>query len=392
MKDYYQILGLSRDTSDAEIKRAFRKLAHKYHPDTKGGGDEAKFKEVNEAYQVLSDSEKKAKYDQFGTTFEQGGYQPWGWEDFSQAYGSRQARVDFSDFLRGFSAQGGPAAGWGGFEDIFSEIFGTRPRRARYGPTPGEDININIDIPFEEAVFGTKREIEFYKRVRCPKCNGKGYESGTKIINCSTCGGSGQITSTKQSMLGSFTQITVCPSCKGEGKRSEKPCPQCGGDGRVKEYKKVRITIPAGIDSGQTIRILGQGEAGLKGGPFGDLYIQVRVGPHKYFKREGYNLKVNLPISFTQAALGDKVEIETLDGKRVQLDLLPGTQSGKVFKIKGKGVPHLQGSGKGDLLVKIKVVTPERLLRGERQLFQELSEIKGQSAQIRKGLLGKILR
>ena len=371
-KDYYKILGISRNASDEEIKRAFRRLAHKYHPDTKGGGDEAKFKEVNEAYQVLSDPERRAKYDQFGTDFEQGGYQPWNWEDFVQAYGPQQARVDFSDFFKGF----------GEFEDIFSEIFGTKTRRKRE-TLAGEDININIDISFKEAVFGTKREVELYKRVRCPRCKGKGYESGIKIITCPTCRGTGQITTTRQTFLGSFTQVSTCPDCRGEGKKPEKYCPRCGGDGRVKEYKKIRIKIPAGIDSGQTIRVSGQGEAGIKGGPYGDLYVQVRVAPHKYFKREGYNLKVDLPISFTQAVLGDRVEIETLDGK-IKLDIPAGTQSGEVFVIKGKGIPKLQGAGRGDLLVKIEVVIPKRLSRKERKLIQELASLKGQTARVKK--------
>lgn len=376
MKDYYQILGVSRDASDEEIKKAYRRLAHKYHPD-KAGGDEKKFKEINEAYQVLSDKQKRSQYDQFGQTFDYGqagGFgDATGFGDFS-SYGGKYG-FDFSNI---------------DLDDIFGDFFGFGRRKTERTSTRGDDININIDLSFKEAVFGTTREIELYKRVKCTHCYGKGVEPGSKIITCPTCNGSGQIRQVRQTFFGSFSQISTCSECKGSGRRPEQYCSKCGGDGRVRDYKKIKIKIPAGIDSGQTVEITGQGEAGVYGGPAGNLYVTVQVQPDKYFKREGYNLKCEVPISFTQAALGDKIKVETLDGQ-VFLKIPPGTQTGQIFKIKDKGVPYLNSQERGDFLVQVKVVTPKKLSRKEKRLLEELNQEGGETARIKEGFWKKVL-
>lgn len=375
MKDYYQILGIEKGASDEEIKKSFRKLAHKYHPD-KEGGDEAKFKEVNEAYQVLSDKEKRSQFDQFGTTFDQGA--PGG------------------GFEGGFS--GSPFEGGGmNFEDIdlgdiFSNFFGGRRREARRpGPRQGEPITISLDILFEDAVFGTEREVELYKRVKCSACKGNGAEPGTKITTCSKCQGQGRVKQMQQTVLGAFAQVIVCPDCQGEGKIPESPCKKCGGDGRVKEYEKVKVKIPAGITGGQAIEIEGKGEAGDKGGPPGSLLVKINVSPHKVFDRDGYNLMVDFPISFTQAALGDEIEFDTLDGK-IKLKVPSGVQSGKTIVVAGKGVPHLHGGGRGDLLVDVRVVTPSKVSKKEKELLHKLVLEEGETAKVREGFFKKMFK
>lgn len=374
MKDYYEILGVQRGASQEEIKKAYRKLAHKYHPD-KAGGDEKKFKEINEAYQVLSDPQKRSQYDQFGKTFSEGaagfgdatGFNGFNYQDFQQG----GFNFDFGDVDIG---------------DIFSDFFGfgasSRKKRTRRR-TQGDDIEISLDISFEEAYFGTEREVELYKRVKCDRCEGRGVEPGSKIETCTQCGGSGRISKVSQTFFGAFQQVTTCPYCRGEGKRPEYYCSKCGGDGRVREYRKIKIKIPAGIVSGQTLEIEGQGEAGIFGGKSGNLYVQIRVLPHKRFRRQGNDLIIDAPISFVQAALGDKILIETLDGE-IELKIPPGTQSGKIFKVQSYGMPQIGTNTRGDLQVKIKVVTPKRLTRRERELFQELVNEGGESASLEK--------
>jgi molecular chaperone DnaJ len=375
-KDYYEILGISRDASDGEIKKAYRKLAHEHHPDR--GGDEAKFKEINEAYQVLSDKQKKTQYDQFGSTFDYGQTGGFGDAGGFSGYGPFRQQgfnVNFEDFDLG---------------DIFSSFFGGQRRSSsEAGPTPGDNINVNINISFRDAVFGVERELELYKRVKCGKCQGNGAEPGTKIAACAACAGSGQIRRSQQTILGAFTQVTTCSDCRGEGKKAEKPCAKCRGDGRVREYKKIKVKIPAGIADGQTIEISGEGEAGFRGGSNGDLYVTVKVADHEFFKREGYDLKCEIPISFTQAALGNEINLKTLDGK-VKLKIPAGIQTEKVLRIHNKGVPYLNGGKVGDLLVKVKVVTPTNLSKKEKELFQSLAEEKGQSFSVnKKGFLSK---
>ncbi|HEX9664732.1 MAG TPA: molecular chaperone DnaJ, partial [Patescibacteria group bacterium] len=337
-KDYYNVLGVDRNSNQDEIKRAFRKKAHQYHPDKKDG-DETKFKEVSEAYQVLSNAEKRQQYDQFGTTFDQG---QGGFSGF-----------DFNQGFQGFD--------FSNFGDIFEGMFGgfTGGRR-RAGPVRGSDIQTELELNFREAVFGTDKTIELYKTDKCDHCQGNGAEPGTKIITCSTCGGSGQVASVQRTVLGNFQTVKTCSDCRGEGKKAEQACSKCQGRGIIKAGKKIKVKIPAGIDKGEVIRISGEGQAGLRGGPNGDLYIEARVKPDPEFKRTGQDIISKIKLSFPLAALGGKIKTDTLHGE-VMLKIPAGIQSGQTIKLKGKGVPKLHGSGHGDHLVKVEVTTPEKL-------------------------------
>lgn len=364
-EDYYKILGVSRDATDDEIKKAYRKLAHKYHPD-KSGGDEAKFKEINKAYQILSDKTKRSQYDQFGQNFEQGG--------FSGQQGQGFGGFEGFDF-GGFSAQGGSASGWQdfGFEDIFSDIFGGGKRRGR--KKPGRDIQIDTEITFEEMVKGTKKIIKLYKKIICDKCHGTGGEPGAKKETCPSCKGSGQVRQTMQSFFGNFSQVSTCPNCQGAGEVYFEKCKKCGGDGRTKDEQEIEIDIPAGIQEGQTISIEGQGEAGEKGALSGNLYINIHVIPHKKFKRERNNIISEEYITFSQATLGDKILVDTISGQ-IKMKIPAGTQSGEVFKIRDEGVPFLNQRGKGDHLVKIIVKIPKNLSREQKKIIERLKEVE----------------
>ena len=362
--DYYKILGVDRNASDDEIKKAFRKLAHKYHPD-KEGGDEKKFKEINQAYQVLSDKTKRQQYDQFGQTFDQAGAEQ-GFGGFSGFQGFGGNQEGFEEFF----TQSGRTSGW---EDIFSDIFGGGSRTGTRQKS-GRDIQADVEISFEEMVKGTRRELKLYKSVVCPACNGSGGEPGSKEETCPECKGTGQIKKTTRSFFGTFTQVSVCPACRGKGKTFSQKCRRCGGDGRVKEYQNIEVEIPAGIQNGQTISLRGQGEAGELGAPAGDLYVTVRIKPHNKFARENDNIVSSEEITFSQAALGDKIEVETI-GEKLKMKIPPGTQSGEVFRIKGRGIPHLDGRGKGDHLVKIIVKIPKHLSRKQKKLIKELGEM-----------------
>ncbi len=363
--NYYETLGVSKDATDDEIKKAYRKLAHKHHPD-KQGGDEKKFKEINEAYQILSDKAKRQQYDQFGRTFDQGGFQGgqgqgFGGFDFSGFQGFRQQQgqegFDFQEF---------------GFEDIFSDIFGGAfGGRKRSRKKAGKDIQVDVEITFEEMVQGTKRNINLYKRVVCDKCHGTGGEPGTRKETCPTCKGSGQIKQTMQSFLGSFSQVSICPTCKGSGEIYSEKCKKCGGDGRIKDEQGIEVDIPAGIQDGQTLSLEGQGEAGEQGAPSGNLYLNIRVIPHPKFKREGNTILSNEYITFSQAVLGDKIMVDTINGK-IRMKIPSGTQSGEVFKIRDEGVPFLDRRGKGDHLVKIIVKIPKNLNREQKEIIEKL--------------------
>ena len=366
--DYYKILGVERGANDDEIKKAYRKLAHKFHPD-KSGGDEAKFKEINEAYQVLSDKSKRQQYDQFGQTFEQ-----------AQAGGQGQGFGGFEGFdFGGFSAKGGSAYGGDfqdfGFEDIFSNIFGGGGGGRRSRKKAGKDIQADAEISFEEMVRGARRTVDIYKKIVCDRCHGTGGEPGAKKDTCPTCHGSGQVRRTMQSFLGSFSQVSTCPTCQGAGEIYSEKCKKCGGDGRVKEEESIEIEIPAGIQDGQTLSMEGYGEAGEKGAPSGSLYVNIHVSTHSKFKREKNNIISSEHITFPQAVLGDKINVDTIEG-RLKMKIPAGTQSGEIFKIKGEGIPSLDRRGRGDHLVKIIVDIPKRLSRKQKELIEKLGETK----------------
>ncbi|MDP1619511.1 MAG: J domain-containing protein, partial [bacterium] len=334
-----------------------RKLAHKYHPD-KSGGDEAKFKEINAAYQVLSDQSKRQQYDQFGQTFEGG-----------SGAGNGFSGFDFSGF-QGFGGQNsGFEFGGEGFEDIFSNIFGGNSRARRR--SRGTDIQVDVEISFAEMVNGIEKIIELYKRVVCDRCYGSGGEPQADMKTCPTCKGSGQVETMRRSLFGSFSQVSECPECHGEGKVYEKKCTKCGGDGRVKEEQKIKLNIPAGIADGQTMSMQGQGEAGEKGAPAGDLYINIHVLPHKKFKRKSQDILSTEFVPFSVAALGGKIEIETINGTLI-LKIPTGTQSGEIFRIKGAGVPELNGRGVGNQLVTVVVKVPKSLSREQKDLLERL--------------------
>jgi len=360
-KNYYEILGVPKNAGDDEIKKAYRRMAQKYHPD-KPGGDEAKFKEINEAYQVLSDKQKRGQYDQFGTTFEQ-----------AQAQGGAggfNGFRDFSGFAEAFSGGGD----FGGFGDIFSDLFGGgRGGRASSQVQRGKDISMEILISLEEAAAGVEKELNIRKPVVCSRCSGQGGEPGSKIETCPECGGSGAVSRTRRAGFFSFTSTETCPTCRGAGKKASNPCSQCGGDGRVNEQVKIIVRIPAGIESGQIIKLSGQGEAPPLGGRPGDFYVTVNIQPHSNFKRKGEDLYYDLFIHFTQAALGDEIEIPILEGS-VKLKIPIGVESGEIIRLKGQGMPRFQGRGRGDMMVRIHVRTPKKLSKKARKLLEELRE------------------
>ena len=347
-KDYYKILGVDKKASGDDVKKAFRKLAQKYHPD-KSGGDESKFKEVNEAYQILSDEKRRAEYDTYGRTFEQGGGP-------------------------GFSAGGGPASGWdfsnfanmgfaGGGEDvefdigdIFGDFFsGGRAKRAR-----GRDISIDLELSFAESVFGTERKILLSKNITCTTCSGTGAKKDTEMVKCSSCGGKGQIRDVHKSIFGSISTSRECAQCHGRGEIPKEPCIDCRGGGIKHASEEIRVRTPSGISDGEMIRMTGKGEA-VRGGPAGDLYIKVHVQKHSLFRREGANLIMELPIKLSDALLGTEYNIETLDGQ-AKINIPEYINHGEIIRLKGKGVP-LGDSRRGDLLVQVKVTLPNRLSR-----------------------------
>jgi len=354
MKDYYKILGVPRNASGIEIKRAYHKLAHKHHPDK--GGDERKFKEINEAYQVLYNKEKRTQYDRFGQVFEGGQAGP-GF-DSRQWQGSGQG-LNFE---------------FGDLGDVFEEIFGTGFSARKKDLKRGKDIQVNIEIPLEETLANQDKEISLEKQVLCPRCSGKGAEPGTSLNECFSCRGTGQVQQIKRTFFGTVTQYVICPECGGEGSKPEKPCNVCKGEGRIQEKEKIKITIPAGVDSSQMLKVKNKGDAGRKGGKAGDLYLQILVKEHSVFERKGDNLYLKVPISFSQAALSDEIEIPTLEGKKIILKIPTGTKSGKILRISKKGIPHFAGFGKGDLYVELIIETPQKLTRKQKELLEELKK------------------
>ncbi len=366
MKDYYQILGISRSASPDEIKKAYYKLAHQYHPDK--GGDEKKFKEINEAYQVLSNAEKKAQYDKFGRVFEGatpggagfGGFEPGAGFDFRWAWGNEgeEPEFNFGDL--------------GDLGDIFSEVFGFETATRKRDLKRGKDLEVDIEIPLESVLKSTEKEISLDKMVVCSRCQGTGAEPGTARNECFSCRGTGEVQQIRRTVFGSFTRIAVCPECGGEGSKPAKPCNVCGGEGRIKKEEKIKISIPAGVDSNQVIKVAGRGEAGRKGGKAGDLYLRIFVREHPVFTRKGDDLYASLTITFSQAALGDEIEVPTLEGTKILLKVPAGVEPGKVFRITGRGTPRFSGYGRGNLYVKLILKTPVRLTKRQKGLLEEL--------------------
>ncbi len=354
-RDYYEVLGVSKGASDDELKKAFRKEAKKYHPDLHPGDKEAeaKFKEINEAYEVLSNPEKRQRYDQFG-----------------------HAGVDSN-----YGAGGGyGGSGFGDFGDIFSDIFGGGfgfggSGGRRNGPRRGNDVRQVVTISFEEAAFGCKKKINITKQEDCPTCKGTGAKPGTSAETCSHCHGTGQIQTQQRTILGYMTNVTTCPHCQGSGKIIKEPCRDCRGTGKVRKTRTVEIDIPAGIDDGQTMQLSGQGEAGERGGPSGDLLITVRVRPHQMFERSGNDVYLTMPVTFVQAALGATLTVPTLDGV-VEYDIPEGTQSGTRFRLRGKGIPFIRGKNRGDQYVTVEVEVPKNLSQRQKEILREFDEEK----------------
>ena len=346
-RDYYDVLGIEKDASKEEIKRAYRKLARKYHPDVNKADDaEEKFKEAKEAYEVLNNDQKRAQYDQFGHAGTQGG----------QGFGGAQ---DFS-----------------GFGDIFDMFFGGGGRRDPNAPQQGEDLQYTMSLDFEEAIFGKETHITLPKDEQCSTCHGSGAKPGTKPETCSHCQGSGQLNMEQNTPFGRVVNRRVCHYCQGTGKIIKERCTTCSGKGQVKKQTKIKISIPAGIDEGQQIRVSGKGNPGINGGPPGDLFVVIHIKRHEFFEREGDNIFLDLPITFAQAALGDEIEVPTVHGN-VTFKIPAGTQTGKTFRLKGKGSPNVRGFGKGDQHVKMVVVTPTKLTNRQKEILKEFNEIDG---------------
>ncbi|MGB2909238.1 MAG: molecular chaperone DnaJ [Anaerolineales bacterium] len=352
-RDYYEVLGVSRSATQDELKAAFRRLARQYHPDVNDSPDaEERFKEINEAFAVLSDEQRRGAYDRYGHEGVRG---PNGMPNFT---------VDFSDFADVF----GDLFGFGG--------FGRTSQRARNAPRRGADLQYRLDLTFEEAVFGVEKEIEITRDELCATCNGSGAEPGTSPVRCSTCNGSGEVRRTRQTILGSMVQVTTCPACNGQGEIISTPCHTCKGRGLERRNRKKVISVPAGVDSGTQIRLAGEGQPGVYGGPNGNLFIAIKVKAHKYFHRREYDVLLDLNVNIAQATLGADVEIPTVDGPTM-LKIPNGTQPGKILRLRGKGIPKLRGNGRGDQLVVINVEVPINVDNDQRQLFEQLAESLG---------------
>jgi len=362
-RDYYEILGVPKNASEEEIKRAYRRLAKQYHPDANPGNKEAeeKFKEINEAYEVLSDPDKRKKYDQFGHAAFDPSYAGAGGSNFGGF------NFDFSNF--------GDI-----FEDIFEgfDIFGGSKRR-REGPQRGNDINIQLELDLKEAAFGVEKEVPIYRTERCTTCNGTGAKPGSSPQTCKKCGGSGQIRFRQQTLFGEISTVRTCDACGGVGTIITDPCRECNGTGKVKKQRKVKINIPAGIDDGQIISLRGEGESGVRGGPNGDLNIHVKIKPHPIFRREGYNIIVDVPITFVTATLGGEIEIPTLEGK-TKIRVESGTQNGDEFRLRGKGINYLRSKGRGDLIVRFSIEIPKKLNEKQKELLRKFDELSSVDA------------
>ncbi|MGM5482157.1 MAG: molecular chaperone DnaJ [Nanobdellota archaeon] len=374
-KDYYSILGVDKNASKEEIKKAYKKLAKKYHPDLNKDNPEAsgKFKEVNEAAAVLGDDKKRQQYDRFGSTGEGFG----GFEGFGQ---QGQGFGGFEDFFGG--------GGDFGFDDIFDAFFGGGRRKARTRHR-GSDLRYELVITLEEAAEGVKKKIKIPRYEQCENCGGSGAQSSSDIKTCDECNGSGYVRKTQRTPFGMFSTTSPCSKCKGEGRVITKPCNACKGNGRVEKTRNIEVDVPAGVESGNNLRINGQGEAGEKGAPPGDLYIHIRVREHDTFERKGNDLYTEVPISFIQAILGDEIEVPTLKGK-AKMTIPAGTQTNKVFKLRGKGIPSLYGSSRGDELVKVIVKIPTKLSKKQKNLLEEFCKESKEHIQPKKGFFSKL--
>ena len=368
-RDYYEVLGVAKDASPDEIKKAYRKLARQHHPDANPDSKdaEAKFKEISEAYVVLSDSEKRAGYDRFGHAGADG-----------QGFGG----------FEGFSGD------FGGLGDIFEMFFGGGGGRRRSGPERGADIRADLELNLKEAAFGLEREIKVPRVEACGTCGGSGAAPGSKPKTCLACAGTGQMQFAQSTPFGRIVQSRTCDRCRGTGQIIDKPCPTCRGEGHVRKTRNIKVKVPPGVDNGSRLRLSGEGEAGAKGGPPGDLYVYIHVKAHRVFRREGDDLVCEVPVSYTQAALGDELEVPTLEGNE-KLKIPEGTQSGTVFRIKGNGVPHVNGYGRGDQHVLVKVVTPSKLTEKQKELLREFARLGADTPQASgnaadKGFFGKM--
>jgi len=352
-RDYYEILDVPRSASTDDLKAAFRKLARQFHPDVNKEPDaEEKFKEINEAYAVLSDPDKRAAYDRFGHAGVRG------------AGGAQDFNVDFTDFA-----------------DIFGDLFGfggmgRSNRRSRNMPRRGDDLQVRLELTFEESVFGVEKEIEVTRDEICATCNGSGAEPGTSPVRCTTCNGSGEVRQVRQTILGSMVQVATCPTCRGQGETITTPCHTCQGRGLERKTRKKIVSIPGGVDTGNQIRLASEGQPGVNGGPAGNLYILIQVKPHQFFRRRDFDILLDLNINIAQAALGAEVEIPTVDGL-AKLKIPTGTQPGKVLTLRSKGIPHLRGNGRGDQKVIVNVEVPTRLNAEQRGLFEQLAKSLG---------------
>lgn len=372
-RDLYEILELQKGASEDEIKKAYRRLAKKYHPDLNPGDKtaEQKMKEVNGAYEILSDAEKKSRYDQFG----------------------------FAGIDPNYAGGQGGAGGFGGFQDfdlgdifgsMFGGGFGGSTQRGRSGPRKGETLRISLQLTFEEAVFGCEKSVSVTRDEACKDCGGTGAKKGTQPETCPVCRGTGQVKSTQRTPFGVFSSSSPCQNCRGTGRIIKEPCHSCNGAGRVRKSRTIKVSIPAGIDDGQTISLRGEGNGGVQGGPAGDLYVTVSVREHKIFQRDGQDILLEMPVSFVQATLGATITVPTVDGK-VEYEIPEGTQTGTVFRLRGKGVPNVNGRGRGDQYVKVNVEIPKDLNHEQKELLRKFEESTGDSCYAqRKGFFKKM--
>lgn len=374
-RDYYEVLGVDKNADKKTIKKAYRKLAMKYHPDVNHEeGAEEKFKELSEAYGVLSDDEKRKRYDQFGHA---------GMDGFSQE--DIFNNINFEDIFNGFGFGGGSQGGFGSIFDLFG--FGGESS----GPSGrGKDISQIVELTLEEVASGVSKDLDVRHKKKCPKCNGTRAEPGSSVKTCPQCNGAGQVKQVQNTPLGQFATVSKCPQCNGEGQHVEKPCTECHGSGLKTTTNKISINIPAGVETGTKLRVSGEGDDGIRGAPSGDLYVTIKVLKHDLFRREGQDLFYDLPISYVQACLGDSVDVPTIDGE-ASLNIPAGTQSGSTFKLRGEGIKSLNWSGKGNLYVKVQVVVPKKLSAKQKEVLKEFADVSGEEiSHVKKGLLDKI--